>query len=117
MTDNEIIQVLKDCSESCGDKCKLCPIFHECVQNDCFLDKQALDLINRKKSEIERLQKEIQIAKDAYTMLQTKTEIIKIKAIKEFAARLKCGVPQDTGVIRCIDVDSLIKEMVCEDND
>ncbi len=39
-------------------------------------------------AEIERLNKEIQITKDAYTMLQTKIEIIKSEAVKEFAERL-----------------------------
>lgn len=33
------------------------------------------------------------------------------EAYKEFARRLKCGVPQETGVIRCSDVDNLLKEM------
>lgn len=39
-------------------------------------------------------------------------EQIKSEAVKEFAKRLKCGVPQETGVIRCADVDNLVKEMV-----
>ena len=38
-------------------------------------------------------------------------EAVKSEAIKEFAERLKCGVPQETGVIRCADVDNLVKEM------
>ena len=42
-------------------------------------------------------------------------EQIKTEAIKEFAVRLKCGVPQETGVIRCSDVDNLLKEMVGEE--
>lgn len=32
-------------------------------------------------------------------------------AIKEFARELKCGVPQETGVIRCKDIDDLVKQM------
>lgn len=31
---------------------------------------------------------------------------------KEIARKLKCGVPQETGVIRCADVDNLLKELV-----
>ena len=42
----------------------------------------------------------------------TTVEKIKSEAYKEFAERLKCGVPQETGVIRCSDVDDLVKEMV-----
>lgn len=37
--------------------------------------------------------------------------------IKEFARELKCGVPQETGVIRCKDIDNLVKEMTEENND
>ena len=44
---------------------------------------------------------------------QVKTEI-KHEAYKEFAKKLKCGVPQETGVIRCSDVDNLVKEMIGE---
>ena len=40
-----------------------------------------------------------------------KAQTDKTEAIKEFAERLKCGVPQETGVIRCADVDNLVKEM------
>ena len=40
----------------------------------------------------------------------------KAEAYKEFAERLKCGVPQEYGVIRCSDVDNLVKEMVGESN-
>lgn len=38
----------------------------------------------------------------------------KSEAIKEFASRLKYGVPQEYGVISCYDVDDLVKEMVGE---
>lgn len=40
--------------------------------------------------------------------------IIKVRAeaYKEFARKLKCGVPQETGVIRCADIDNLLKKMV-----
>ena len=41
--------------------------------------------------------------------------IAKSEAIKEFARKLKCGVPQETGVIHCADVDKLVKEMVGEE--
>lgn len=40
------------------------------------------------------------------------TEQVRTEAYKEFAVRLKCGVPQETGVIRCSDIDNLVKELV-----
>ena len=70
----------------------------------------ALDLINHQKAEIEKL-------KEWENLLKAeKHSLIKTEAIKEFAGRLKCGVPQEYGVIRCSDIDSLVKEMV-GDND
>ena len=80
---------------------------------------------NFAQDDVKRLKKEIQITKDAYTMLQTTNEIIKLEAVKEFAARLKenisddCHIVSDEGeyvgydcgdVMHCID--NLVKEMV-----
>ena len=79
----------------------------------------TLDLIYRQQAEIEKLKEEIQITKDAYTMLQTKNEIIKSEAVKEFAERLKeksfktirnYGLTKD--VVEVCDIDNLVKEMV-----
>ena len=36
---------------------------------------------------------------------------IKSEAYREFALDLKCGVPQETGVIRCADVDNTLSEL------
>lgn len=41
---------------------------------------------------------------------------IKSEAIKEFAAKLKCGVSITSGVITCADIDNLLTEMVGEQN-
>ena len=61
------------------------------------LEKDALfDKAEELKAEVEKLNKEIQITKDAYIMLQTKIEIIKSEAIKEFAERLKNEIINDT---------------------
>ena len=88
MTDNEIIKALECCLDISPSTCKNCPLFN--VTNSTMVcskiaTKSALDLITRQQAEIERLNKEIQITKDAYTMLQTKIEIIKSEAVKEFA--------------------------------
>ena len=72
LTDKEIVKALEYCKD--------------CSAN---LNVEIIDLITHQQSEIDRLNKEIQITKDAYTMLQTKTEIIKFEAIKEFAEKLK----------------------------
>ena len=48
----------------------------------------------------------------SYEDLENYIQQEKSEAVKEFARRLKCGVPQETGVIRCSDVDNLVKEMV-----
>ena len=59
MTDNEIIKALECCANSCDNgfaKCDECPRFAE--SEGCTLRsmKDALDLINRQKAEIERLE-------------------------------------------------------------
>ena len=81
--------------------------------------RKAEEEIKRQNAEIERLKKDILIAKDAYTMLQTKNEIVKSEAIKEFAKRLKeksyktirnYGLTKD--VVEVCDIDNLVKAMV-----
>lgn len=126
MSDEEITKAL----ECCGDPysvCAECPIKddHGCNEK---LANYALDIINRQQAEIEKLKEEIQITKDAYTMLQTKNEIIKSEAIKEFAERLKnkikteCnpyGKPTfdyDTSLAIMRYIDDLVKETVGEYN-
>ena len=103
LTDNEIIKALKCCSDTTGSECSECPLLNvECSAYDLY--KLALDLIKRQKAEIERLEAQ-------HREMCIGMKVLKNKAIKEFAERLKCGVPQETGVIRCADVDNLVKEM------
>ena len=106
--------------------------------------KSSLNLITRQQSEIERLQKEVNLVsiqfqdiQEHYEEAQAEIERLekvlngrdqlvnalnkcynqaKSEAVKEFARRLKCGVPQETGVIRCSDIDNLVKEMEGENN-
>ena len=117
----EVIATTRNCSE-----CKI----RNCNWGDCNCSQitanAALDIINRQKAEIERL-KECPKCIYEYDGKTTEycvqgpcsnfktVEQIKYEAIKEFAVRLKCGVPQETGVIRCSDIDNLVKEMVGED--
>ena len=145
MTYNEIIKTL-ECLCGVGDSCAECAYhkkyrFAECRKQ---VAKDALDLITRQQTENKRLEKEVNLVsiqfqdlQERYEEAQTEIEMLKIEnqaflaaansyklhyneaiteAIKEFAVRLKCGVPQETGVIRCSDIDNLVKEMVGDDN-
>ena len=84
--------------------------------------RKAEEEITRQQTEIEQLKFEIAklLPKGCPYAIQVEVSNnieaqIKSEAIKEFAVRLKCGVPQETGVIRCSDVDNLVKEMVGEE--
>lgn len=137
MTDNEIFETeIKCINRRASGKCNGGT---DCCKCDLLMNEKDIisayeraivnsNLINRQKAEIERLNIENEIlsknadtafqdglneAQDLYAE-QVKAEI-KSESIKEFAVRLKCGVPQETGVIRCSDIDNLLKEMVGED--
>lgn len=120
MTDNEMIKALECCTDESYENCNECPYSIDTERCERMkLLEDILDLINHQKAETERLKKEIQITKDAYTMLQTKNEIIKSEAVKEFAERLKeksfktirnYGLTKD--VVEVCDIDNLVKEMV-----
>lgn len=60
LTDSEIVKALEICSDklivSCPDDC---PFYDECEKDLYVLKRQALDLINRKDAEIERLKEEL----------------------------------------------------------
>ena len=116
MTDNEII--CRRCYHSyvCDEynanrdlERKQCAYY-----NDHFVD---VDLINRQKAEIERLNKEIETFADIGKMFSE----IKAEAVKEFAERLKEYVKvgfdkEDCGrfVVYETDIDNLLKETVGE---
>ena len=132
MTDNEIIKAVECCTGN--TKCCECPMFRtpNCM-NKAF--GYALDLINRQKAEIERLEKENKDKERAYTdeyclrkewqskcrdLLEEK-QTVKSKSIKEFAEKLKerlTGIGRSTtygnfeyGTIKSYELDSLVKEM------
>ena len=105
MTDAEIIRALECCSDI---DCCVCPYFEKlsCV------DKDAIDLINRQKAEIERLQK------DGLVLNKTFMDFVnqqKAEAIKEFAERLKARIREYIFIseleFQCEEVDNLVKEM------
>lgn len=131
MTDNEIIKALNYC---CGN---IKNNDEECNEDMCYqvtlpesrdegtrfcrqwLIKDALDLINRQKAEIERLEKNID-GLNVFTKNHIKVIRLqaKLEVIKEFAERLKencytysdiCGY-QST-VVDVNQIDNIVKEM------
>ena len=97
MTDNEIIKALECCAYS--DGCERCQYSKQCDGAEHLIN--AIDLITH-------LQEENETLKEFIVETRRCDKEIKSEARKEFAERLKCGVPQETGVIRCSDVDNLL---------
>ena len=142
MTDNDIIKALKIHADNEAD-CSGCPIYRSDTGDTCAyeLAQNALDLINRQKAEIERLQQNL---KEAHIDIKEKqAEIekfthscddcagctewqcdcwnVRIQAIKEFADRLKEKAIENyiENLIMTVDVDdidNLVKEMVGDNN-
>ena len=117
MTDNEIIKALECCIYHHG-KCTSCPLYAE-VTTVCKekKDNYVLDLINRQKAKIERLQKNI----DGLNIFTTNhMTVIRLQAIKEFAEKLKEYSFLDNlsldgkETVYVDDIDNLVKEMTEE---
>ena len=105
MTDNEIIKALECCIkvETYGDCVEMgCPAStkqgcyyylrtDDDYENTIYIEilKDALDLINRQKAEIERLQKHIQEGVDLAKEIPQMIILTQNEAIKDFAERLK----------------------------
>lgn len=123
MTDNEIIRCLRHCRA--GD-CENCKALNVCDATFSF-HKEALDLVNRQKEEIDRLNIEsetlvIQL-KVAYEQIH-KLNMAKSEAIKECLAKVKnyikthCnpyGKPDfdyDTSIKILNFIDNILKENV-----
>ena len=131
LTDNEIIKALECCSCEtimyCEDQC---PFYKKCMKDEP-LSKYALDLINRQKSEIERLKSAndekfhqwhilAEKSKQYYADLYNEAKyILKSEAVKEFAERLKeetLTTDKFGEILLVQDIDNLVKEMVDDDN-
>ena len=112
MTDEQIIKALECCGVN--RDCAGCPKEKEPYGCYFVLCGGALDLINRQKAEIERLQKQL---KKGIDLRDSVFKIVKAEAIKEFAERVKDKIPKrckmdgiDT-VNVYIYIDNLVKEM------
>ena len=111
MTDKEIIKALECCSVGTFACDEQCPCFHSKSNlkiSSCRFELicDALDLINRKKAEIEAL-----VA--GQETLQKYIEKARAEAIKEFAEKLKKLMELES-VIYNSHIDNLVKEMVGE---
>lgn len=121
MSSLKVIATTRNCNE-----CKI----RNCKWGTCNCEQitanAALELINRQKAEIKRLQKEVNLVTILYQDVQERTEEVKVEAYKEFAERLKekygiftpLGVNwiEEVKVVRVSDIDKILKEMVGEEN-
>ena len=123
MTDNEIIKALECCCAN--NNCDGCPLDYLTFSSECAskLAINSLDLINRQKAEIERLENEYRwldqessiLAADV-TELSNQLKTAKAGAYKEFAERLKKEKSLNW-LISTEDVEDLLKEMDGANND
>lgn len=121
-TDEEITKAVECCSEPCC-VCDECPLY--CVGVNCSsfeLHRYALDLINRQKSEIERLNKKVEELSDVLSdTIRIRYAEAKIEAYKEFAERLKQSTVTAVigneiyAVATSKGVDNILKEMIGEE--
>lgn len=111
MTDEQIIKALECCATDDGNDCFQCPycnIFFESGNGGCVnrCRKDALDLINRQKAEIERLKRGVTFTftiedfeSIKETVISRLDNEIKSEAIKEFAERLCKGRVENDPVV------------------
>lgn len=125
MKDEQIIKALECCATDDGDDCFQCPygnIVYKPGNGGCVnrCRKEALDLINRQKIEIEGLQERISYLEESidcsrkeYNKLLQKLQQAKSEAIKEFAEKLKKRFCLSAGrcVVDVYHIDKLVKEM------
>lgn len=136
LTDEDVVEGLERCISTTTDKaCAGCPFNKQnlCDKDQWALERYALDLINRQKSEIERLKSANDEKFRQWDMLAEKTKThyanlyneakdkLKAEAYKEFAERLKQSTVMAVmgnkiyAVATSKGVDNLLKEMVGEE--
>lgn len=106
-TDDEIVKALNCCG---SENCRGCPYWDYKCHGGNQMIRDALDLINRQKAEIERLQKHnTKMAHKHYC-----------DGIKEFAERLKKEIRDAYFAYeadsQCEYIDTLVKEMTGENS-
>ena len=117
MTDNEIIKALECCHRrECQECVRL--LTGRPIEDDCRLDLiyDALDLINRQRAEIERLQNKVEELSEVLSdTIRIRYVEAKAEAIKEFAEAVKMEFYREFDEIipsiMADKIDSLVKEM------
>lgn len=114
MTDEKLIKSLEMCANN--GNCKDCFINpHKGNYGYCtsLAIKEALDLINRQKAEIERLQNRIVFWRE---YMDYRPDELKAEAIKRFVERLReYAISDEFGTMVDIDdIDNLIEETIGE---
>ena len=102
MTDNEIIKALEHCRKK---ECNTCPCYDDEIECGEMLIGHTLDLINRQKAEIKRLE---------FDNVHWNDWEVKCRAINEFAERLKektCTKFDWNDYVDVEEIDNLVKEM------
>lgn len=96
MTDNDIIKALECCSKRSFHHypCNDCPLLREVCFGGASLMKPSLDLINRQKTEIERLKA---FEKNVYETVKELRNKIKAEAVKGFANEVTSVCYQEFG--------------------
>ena len=114
MSDNEIIKALECCANEGFQDCENCPL--NIPHQPCSkvkLPRISLDLINRQKAEIERLEAQ-------HREMCIGIKVLKKKAIQEFAERLKEKLRRNARVspfahnLNDVIIDNLVKEMTAK---
>jgi stalled ribosome alternative rescue factor ArfA len=132
MNDNDIIKALECCRVGKGSySCKKCPLFCRIPACQSHLAEAALDLINRKKAEIDKLEAAAQMdaehidrqnqeieglreLAECFGEITTYKRKMKHEAIKEFAKKLKGMSKYGTINVSSWQVDNLVKELTEE---
>lgn len=117
MTADVIIKALECCNSnergSCLNKCPYYKHSATCTQS---MIVDTLDLINRQKTEIERLQKAIEVQNIMIEQQDYKLKTAKAEAINEFAEGFKnLTASYWLDNINKGHIDNLVKEMVGDD--
>lgn len=124
--DNDIVKSLKCCIDD-GDRCDICPLNKKCQSNPFvpFNIMYALDLINRKDTQIKELEVELKAMRGAANSYKLENERLlqklqqaKSEAKKEFAEKIKQRerimkydlFPEYAVSVK--DIDDVVKETV-----
>ncbi len=122
MIDNDIIKALECCGKPVNEECcSECP-YHLGGEEYCHkLIGDTIDLINRQKAEIERLngcvKSEEEVRAIANATIQAGIGIIKAEAVKELLEKIeKQAILSEDDVywVELDDIYNLVKEMVGE---